>query len=136
MGSGEEGRALEVPVARIRNFHDLGPSDEVDVYLGGGGSWRNLGPSASARARAEEVREGEGEINQESECETVPQQNNPWIADVDSCIRNDPANLMEVNCANQDQDWENTSQDRFGRCRHGDASHRGAVLPARGNRKI
>ena len=39
----------------------------------------------------------------ESDCETVKPQN-PWIAGVDSCVRNDLANLMEM--SRTTQDWE------------------------------
>ena len=35
----------------------------------------------------------------------MPHQPNPWIADVDSCTRNEPTNLMEVD-DNQDRNWE------------------------------
>ena len=42
--------------------------------------------------------------NEEEDCQAVHSQANPWIADVDCCTRNSPANLMEVNCTVQD--WE------------------------------
>ena len=40
----------------------------------------------------------------EEDCQEVLAQANPWIADVDSCIRNDRKSVMEV--ANTEQDWE------------------------------
>ena len=42
--------------------------------------------------------------DEEEECEEVPARASPWIADVDSCIRNDQKSVMEV--ANTEQDWE------------------------------
>ena len=40
----------------------------------------------------------------EEECQEVSPQTDPWIADIDSCVRNNSANLMEVNCSVQN--WE------------------------------
>ena len=43
------------------------------------------------------------ELESEEECQEIPQAN-PWIADVDSCIRNDQKSVMEI--ASTEQDWE------------------------------
>ena len=40
---------------------------------------------------------------EDDECEEV-QSNQPWIANVDCCIRNNPVSLMEVACSTHD--WE------------------------------
>ena len=42
--------------------------------------------------------------NEEEDCQEVPPQANPWIADVDCCTRNNRASVMEV--SSTEQDWE------------------------------